>query len=115
MFHVELGEQLFPHIAHNAGLKITNLELVALVKNPGSWQSTVITVTTASNVQTPTLVDSSGIYGGHPSASTAYASGVSPGAWDVSVPKSQQGLDAPAEWVDDMILIATYELELVLN
>ena len=113
VFHVELGEHLFPYIAHNAGLRIIKLELVTLVKDPANWQSTTITVSTANNVQTPTLAGSSALYDGHPSASAAYASGALPGTWDISVPLNQ--LEVPAEWADDLILIATYELELELN
>ncbi|MBC8121639.1 MAG: hypothetical protein H7Y22_07360, partial [Gemmatimonadaceae bacterium] len=110
---VVLGEHLFPHITQGAGLMITNLELVALVKDPGNWQSVVVTVATANSVQTPTLVGSSVLYAGQPSAAVAYASGAQPGTWEVSVPIGTLG--APSEWVDDLILIATYEVELPLE
>jgi hypothetical protein len=33
--------------------------------------------------------------------------------WDVSVPMDQLG--PPSEWADDLILIATYQLELAVN
>lgn len=111
VFSVVVAEQLFPFIAQNAGLRITNLELIALVKDPGNWQSTEITVTTGSNVQTATM-GSSALYGGQPSAEVAYASEAAPGTWEVSVPINQLG--APAEWADDLILIATYQVQLAL-
>ena len=113
MLSVELAERLFPHIAQDAGLQITNLELIAIVKDPARWQAADVTVTTASNAQTVTLIGSPAIYGGQPSASTAYASGAAPGTWSVSVPTNELG--APAEWADDVLLIATYRLELGLD
>jgi hypothetical protein len=114
-FQVNLGEELFPNFTRDANLRITHLELVALVKDPSSWQSTAITVSTASNVQTPTLLGSSALYDGNPSASVAYASGASTGTWDISVPIDARGLGSPAEWADDLVLIATYEMELILT
>jgi hypothetical protein len=110
---VELAERLFPHIAQDAGLQVTNLELIAIVKDPARWQGADLTVTTATNVQTVTLIGSPAIYGGQPSASAAYASGAAPGTWSVSVPTNALG--APAEWADDVILIASYQLQLGLD
>jgi hypothetical protein len=109
VLNVPLSEQLFPFIAQGAGLRITSLDLVALVKEPARWQSTNVTVTAGSNVQTVALIGSIAIYGGQPSATIAYASGASPGTWTISVPIGQLG--APVEWVDDVIVIATYELD----
>ena len=110
---VELAEQLFPHLAQGADLTITNLELIALVKDPDGWQSTTITVTAPNNGETVPLIGSPVLYGGRPRASVAYATGAAPGRWDVSVPIDQLG--APAEWADDMILIATYQVALDLE
>ena len=109
MLSVDLADRLFPHIAQGADPKITSLELIALLKAPGNWRSTVITVTSGTDVQTPELISSSALYAGQPSATVAYA-GAAPGTWSVSVPIGQLG--APSEWADDVVLIATYQLEL---
>jgi hypothetical protein len=110
VFNVLLSERLFPYIAHDAGLEITNLQLIALVKDPAGWQSVDFTVTTGNNVQTPSVAGSSAVYGGQPSASAAYGNGAAPGLWNISVPIDELG--APSVWMDDLILIATYQLEL---
>ena len=59
---------------------------------------------------TGTLIGSPTLYGGQPSTSVAYASGMPPGTWDISLPTDR--LDAPAEWIDDLVVVATYALEL---
>jgi hypothetical protein len=109
---VELAERLFPFFTHDAGLKISNLELVAVVKDPANWQSTDITVKTASNLQTVALIGSSAFYAEQPTAAVAYAGGMSPGTWEIAVPVGQLG--PPTDWADDLILIVTYQLELDL-
>jgi hypothetical protein len=58
------------------------------------------------------LAGSPAAFGGEPTAFVAYA-GVDAGLWEVSVPDGPLG--APAEWADDLILIATYRLELNLR
>jgi hypothetical protein len=108
-FGVDLTEQLFPYLARGADLRITNLELVALVRDPVHWPATDVTVTTAGQSQTTRLVGSSQ-YGGAPSASVAYASGAQLGRWEVAVPTGQLGV--PAGWADDLILIATFAVNL---
>jgi hypothetical protein len=110
---VVLAEQLFPYLAQGAKLAITNLELVAVVKDPEAWRSTDVTVTTASGAQAATLTAAPGRYGGQPGASVAYAGGAAPGAWDVAVPIGELG--PPADWADDLVLIATYRLELAVD
>lgn len=110
---VELAERLFPYLAHDAGLKITHLELVAQVKDPDAWRSTQVTVTAGTNVQQPDLVGSAASYGRQPSASADYGTtGLPPGRWDIAVPVAALG--PPSEWADDLILIATYQLKLDL-
>lgn len=109
---VALSEERFPYLAHDANLRIANLEVVALLKDADAWQNTDITVTTGANVQTVPLTASPVVYGGQPSASLAYA-GAAPGEWRIAVPIDHLG--APSEWVDDLILIATYTVELGLG
>ena len=111
VLNVELGAQLFPHFTEDANLAITNLELIALVKEPDSWSGADITVTASSNVQTATLIASTALYGGQPSGSIAYGSGgAGPGPWAVSIPVLELG--TPVDWADDLVLIATYKLQL---
>jgi peptidoglycan hydrolase-like protein with peptidoglycan-binding domain len=112
VLRVELAEQLFPYLAHGAGLRITGLDLVALVRDPGGWRPTDVTVTTAGRPQTVSLAGSAAAFGGEPTAFVAYA-GADPGSWEVTVPDGPLG--APAEWADDLILIVTYQLELDLR
>jgi hypothetical protein len=114
VFSVAIVESLFPYIAQGAGLKITKLELIALVKDPDSWQQNpTITVTTRGEDQPAILSGSSARYAGHPSAEVEYSDpGIQPGTWDISVPINNLG--APSAWLDDLILIATYTLELAI-
>ena len=100
-------------MAQDAGLRITKLELIALVKDPGKWRSTEITVTAANEEPIAVRLEASALYGGQPSALVTYASGAVPGTWDIAVPTNQLGV--PAEWADDLVLIATYQLELDLD
>ena len=109
---VELAERLFPHFAHEAGLTITGLEVVVLVRDPGDWRPTPMTVSTGDDVQEVELTGSAALFGGHPSALVEYA-GADPGGWAVSIPTAGPG--APAEWADDLILLVTYQLELDLG
>lgn len=112
VLRVELAEQLFPHLAHGAGLQITGLDLVALVRDPDSWRPTDVTVTTAGRPQTVSLAGSAAAFGGEPTASVAYA-GADPGSWEISVPSGGPG--APAEWAEDLIVVVTYQVELDLG
>jgi hypothetical protein len=105
---VVLAEQLFPYIVQGAGMKVTRLELIALVRNPESWQSTEITVATANAAQITTLAGASALYAGLPSGAVEYANGAEPGTWDIAVPMAALG--APSEWAIDLILIATYQV-----
>jgi hypothetical protein len=109
---VELAERLFPHFAHGAGLALTGLEVVALVRDPGGWTPTPLTVSTAGDRQEVELTGSPALFGGQPSAAVAYA-GADPGHWDLSVPIGSAG--APAGWAEDLILIVTYRVELGLG
>lgn len=111
--NVSLAEQHFPYFARNTNLKIINLELIAVAKDLANWRSTDISVTTAGNVQAATLVGSAALYGGQPSTSVTYASGAAPGTWNISAPIEESA--PPVEWADDLILIATYQLELGLG
>jgi hypothetical protein len=109
---VDLTEQLFPYLARGGGLRITNLELVAVVRDPAQWPGADVTVATGGGTQTATLVGSSG-YGGAPSASVAYPSSAGPGRWEITVPTDRLGV--PADWADDVILIATYAVHLAVR
>ena len=110
---VDLAERLFPHIAQNAGLKIAHLEIVTLVNEPEEWNGAEVDVVTAADTQHATLAGSTLLYAGQPSASIAYGSGAAPGLWEVTLNIAQLG--TPADWAQDMVLIATYELELPLT
>jgi peptidoglycan hydrolase-like protein with peptidoglycan-binding domain len=110
VFSPDITEQLFPKFSQGAALKITNLELVALVKNPNQWRTTDIAITTAGKSQTAALTASASLYGGQPAASVGYGAGAAPGRFDVSVPFSQLG--PPSDWADDLVLIVTYRVEL---
>jgi Tc toxin complex TcA C-terminal TcB-binding domain len=109
---VDLTEQLFPYVARGADLRITNLELVALVRDPAHWSDSDVTVASAAGTQSARLIGADG-YGGAPSASVAYAAGAEPGRWEVAVPTDQVG--PPVDWADDLILIVTYAVRLDLR
>ena len=75
-----------------------------------SYQSTDITVTTGTNTQTVSLIGSPARYGAHPAAAATYPAGTAPATWSVSVPTDRLG--PPADWLDDLVLIATYQIDL---
>jgi hypothetical protein len=110
VFSPDITEQLFPKFSQGAALKITNLELVALVKDTSNWRTRDVTITTGGKSQTAALTASASLYGGQPAASAGYGSGTSPGRFDVSIPIDQLG--PPSQWADDLILIVTYQIEL---
>jgi hypothetical protein len=110
VLRVALDERLFPYIARDSGIAITNLELTVQVREPAGWQSSDVTVTTSTSSRTATLTSSPALYGGQPVASVAYANGAVPGTWEVSIPIEPMG--APSEWAEDLILVATYQVTL---
>ena len=75
---LDLSEKRFPYFARYSGLKISEIELVALIKNPnGETQIDVQVVPPAGN--DPVTLDSANAnYGGHPSATVTYASSLAP-------------------------------------
>ena len=104
---VPITENMFPHFTQDADLTITDLGLVAVVSDPAEWRGTDVTVTTGGEGQVTTLNGSPTLYGNQPTGSVSYASGAPPGTWDLSVPIGLLG--APAEWIDDLIVIVTYQ------
>ena len=105
---LDLSEKRFPYFARYSGLKISEIELVALIKNPdGETQIDVQVVPPAGN--DPVTLDSANAnYGGHPSATVTYASSLSPGQWTVTVPPTSLG--EPSDWIEDLTVVATYEI-----
>ena len=111
---LDLSAKRFPFFARNLGLAISELQLVALVKEPANWtdiESVKIFRENQSEAQV-TLASSKERYAGHPSASVSYAEGdgAGPGEWTITVPMMTMG--APSEWIEDFIVVATYKLTL---
>jgi hypothetical protein len=106
---LDLSEKRFPYFAQNAGLKISELQLIALVKDPGSWTDADVTVATGGDSIEVTLASAEEAYDGNPSGVIEYQ-GASPGGWAITVDTSTLG--APTGWVDDVIAIATYQITL---
>jgi hypothetical protein len=109
----DLSESLFPFVAQDAGLGISSLEIVGLVSDPTTWVSTDIAVSLGASQQTVTLATSSALYGGQPSAMVQFASAIAPGPLSISAPMATNG--RPDEWAEDICLVATYALELVMR
>lgn len=107
---VPITEDMFPHFTRDAGLRITHLSFVALVPDPGEWRGADVTVTTDGEGQVTTLIGSPTLYGNQPTGSVSYESGAPPGTWDISVPIGLLG--APAEWIEDLMVIVTYQATL---
>lgn len=107
---VPLDASVFPRVAQNADLRITTIELVALVKDVSVWPGLQVTLTTGGRSQTVQLAPTADRYGGQPSCTVAYSGGMAPGAWQVSVPIDSMG--PPSGWLDDLVLVVTYTQDL---
>jgi len=109
---VELSENRFPYIARDAGLSVRELQLVALVNDPAGpvdWTPTDVEVITGNQRNSAVLVSTESEFAGHPNATLAYG-GAAPGVWTVIVPTTSLG--APSEWMEDLALVVTYEINL---
>jgi Tc toxin complex TcA C-terminal TcB-binding domain/ABC toxin N-terminal region/Neuraminidase-like domain/Salmonella virulence plasmid 28.1kDa A protein/Putative peptidoglycan binding domain len=104
---LDLSEKRFPYFARNLGLTISEIQLVALVKDIDvSPTIAVVNVTPSGNDPITELNAENGDYGGHPSGSLTYDA-IDPGEWEITVDTSNLG--APTDWIDDFIVIATYK------
>jgi hypothetical protein len=107
VLRLDLSEKRFPYFARNTGLKISEIQLVAIVKDPSNWSNTEVQVISGTSQDSVTLVSTDGLYAGNPSGTLAYQ-GAAPGLWTVTVPTTALG--APSEWIDDLVVLATYEI-----
>jgi hypothetical protein len=106
---LDLGENRFPYLAQGAGLSITKLSLVAVVKEPADWQATDVELVAAGESQTAVLIAAPD-FGDHPYAEFQFGAGISPGLFELRLPLS--GLSAPSDWIADLVVVATYQFEL---
>jgi hypothetical protein len=88
-------------------LKITELQLVALVKDLDNWTETDVQVTVGNQQDTVRLVSADELYKGNPSGTVSYQD-VEPGQWTITVPTTSVG--APSDWIDDLAVLVTYEI-----
>jgi hypothetical protein len=105
---LDLSEKRFPYFARYNGLKISEIELVAMTKSPDGQNQIDVQVASPSGNNPVTLDSANANYGGHPSATVAYDDGISPGQWTVTVPTTNLGV--PSGWIDDLVVIATYQM-----
>ena len=105
---LDLSEKRFPYFARYSGLKISEIELVALIRNPDGGTRIDVQVVPPAGNDPVTLDSANANYGGHPSATVTYASSLSPGQWTVTVPPTSLG--EPSDWIEDLIVLATYEI-----
>jgi receptor-binding and translocation channel-forming TcA subunit of Tc toxin/ABC toxin-like protein/neuraminidase-like protein/putative peptidoglycan binding protein len=106
---VELSENRFPYLTRDAGLSIRELQLVALVNDPADWTPTDVEVITGNRQESAVLVSTESEFAGHPNAMVVYGN-AEPGAWTVIIPTTSLG--APSEWIEDLALVVTYEIDL---
>ncbi|MBS0150492.1 MAG: peptidoglycan-binding protein [Nitrospira sp.] len=104
---VDLSEKRFPYFARGLQPTISQIELVVLVKSPSTWTDTTVAVEEGERTEEVTLASTDNLYGGNPSGVVQYQ-GVSPGLWTVRV--STTSLGPPSEWIDDLVVIATYQV-----
>lgn len=79
VLQLDLAAKRFPYFARQGGLKIQELQLVALVKSPEAWTDTRVEVVPSPGDAPITLVSASTVYDGHPSATVTYSGSVDPG------------------------------------
>jgi hypothetical protein len=105
---LDLSEKRFPYFARNLDLKIIELQMIALVKDPENWTEAIdVTVDGGGASSGITLASAEGLYDSHPSGMVAYQD-AAPGEWTIKVGTSS--LSAPTDWIDDFIVIATYQV-----
>jgi hypothetical protein len=107
VLRLDLSEKRFPYFVGNLGLKISEIQLVALVKDADAWSDMDVQVTAGNNQGALTLKSVDDVYDGNPSGTLAYQ-GADPGTWTIAVPTASLG--APSGWIDDAIVICTYEI-----
>lgn len=107
---LDLSEKRFPYFSRNLGLKIIELHMIALVKDPENWAGAIdVTVDGGGTSSNVTLTSAEELYNGHPSNIVAYSdSGAVPGEWKIKVNTGTLG--ALSDWIDDFIVIATYQV-----
>jgi hypothetical protein len=88
-------------------LKISEIQLVALVKEPTEWMDTNVEVEGGQTTGEVTLVSADDLYGGNPSGTLAYQD-AQPGLWTIMVPTTALG--ALSECIEDLIILVTYEI-----
>ncbi|MGB4069894.1 MAG: neuraminidase-like domain-containing protein [Nitrospira sp.] len=104
---LDLSEKRFPYFARSLEPSISKIELVALVKGSSTWTGTDVTVEGGERTEAVTLASADNLYGGNPSGVVEYQ-GASPGAWTVRITTASLG--PPSEWIDDLVIIATYQV-----
>jgi hypothetical protein len=107
VLRLDLSEKRFPYFVGNLGLRISEIQLVALVKDADAWSDMDVQVTAGNNQGALTLKSVDDVYDGNPSGTLAYQ-GADPGTWTIAVPTASLG--APSGWIDDAIVICTYEI-----
>jgi len=107
---LDLSEKRFPYFSRGLEPMISKIEMVALVKSPSTWTDTDATVEGGQRTGDVTLASADNLYGGNPSGGVEYQQGVSPGEWTVRV--NTTSLGPPSEWIDDLIVIVTYQVAL---
>lgn len=107
VLNLDLSEERFPYFASGLEPKVSKLELIALVKSPATWTDTDVTVDGGGSSEAVTLTSADNLYGGNPNGFVEYQ-GVSPGEWTVKIDTSALG--PPSEWIDDFVIIATYQV-----
>jgi Tc toxin complex TcA C-terminal TcB-binding domain len=106
---LDLSEKRFPYFARGLEPVISHLELIALVKDPTTW-NTDISVTAETAGKDPitfSLTPAPDRYGGNPSGPVDYGD-ANPGEWTVRV--NTASLGPPSDWIDDFVVIATYQV-----
>jgi hypothetical protein len=106
VLRLDLSEKRFPYMAYNLGLKISEIQLVALVKDTENWLDIDVQVTAGNNQASLTLESVDDLYDGNPSGMLAYQD-ADPGTWTITAPMT---LGAPSQWIDDLVVIATYQI-----
>jgi hypothetical protein len=104
---LDLSLKRFPYFARDFELKITQLQLVAIVKEPADRTDISVTVEVGGTSSDFTLESAAELYDGNPSVIIEY-SRVDPGEWTIKVDTGPLG--APSDWIDDFLVIATYQV-----
>ncbi|HRI38937.1 MAG TPA: hypothetical protein PLO50_10295, partial [Nitrospira sp.] len=105
---LDLSEKRFPYFARDLEPTISKIEVVALVKNPSTWTATIsMLLVGGGSSEEVTLSSADSPYNGNPRG-LAENMTASPGAWTVTVDTTSLG--PPSDWIDDLVIIATYQV-----